>query len=613
MSLLSFHSVSLNLAGKQLLDEANLTIQPGEKIALVGRNGAGKSTLLNVLQGDITPDKGHIQKQTRIIISGLTQDVPIKDNESIYYFLVKDLKEQGEVLWQYHQLLSQDDSQALMACQAQMDELNLWDVLPKVDAMASRLGLSKDAKMNELSGGMKRRALLASALISEPDLLILDEPTNHLDIQTIEWLESHLKNYAKTLLLVTHDRTFLSAVCERILEIDRGKLNRFDCSYEKYLDRKEAMRISEQKQNENFDKKLRDEEVWIRQGIKARRTRNEGRVRALEKLREVYKNRQEKMGRVADFKVDVTRSGKLVIDAEDISYTIESKPIIQSCSLQVMSGAKIGIIGPNGSGKTTLVRLLLQELTPDIGQVKHGTSVKIAYFDQLRRALDESDTVMNNIGEGSDYVTINGKSKHVATVLKDFLFQPESFNRPVSTLSGGERNRLLIAKLLSKPVNLLVMDEPTNDLDIESLELLEQLLVDYSGTLLLISHDRTFINHVVTSVVVYEGNGQFNEYVGGYDDYQQKLIQKHEVKATPVKKIKSNRKLSYNEQREVEQLPLKIEQLEGTIAQLQGVMADPGFYQQQEDEIIKHNQKLADAEHELNQLFERWESLEERK
>ena len=508
-----------------------------------------------------------------------------------------------------------DDLDKLTRCQQQVDDLHAWDLLPKIETMATRLGLDPDASMNDLSGGMKRRALLAAALIVAPDLLLLDEPTNHLDINAIEWLESYLKSYSGSLLVVTHDREFLAQVANRIVEIDRGHLNFHDCSYETYLDRREAMRLSEQKHDELFDKRLSEEEVWLRTGVKARRTRNEGRVRALKAMREQHQQRRSQGGKVKAMTLDVTRSGNVVIEAENINYSLGDRRLIRDFSFLLTRGDKVGIIGPNGCGKTTLVRLLLGELTQDSGSVRQGTSLSVAYFDQLRRQLDDQQTVMANVGDGADFVTINGKQKHVASYLREFLFPAERFNQLVSCLSGGERNRLLLAKLLAKPVNLLVMDEPTNDLDIETLELLETLLVDYPGTLLLISHDRAFINQVVTSVVVYEDDGRLNEYVGGYEEYRTYKKQQREapLQKAPVKRNNTSEKLSFNEQRELAELPRKIEVLEQEIELSQQEMAASAFYQQDAVKISDFQQQLAAKEASLATLYERWELLEGRK
>ncbi|HAT8716956.1 TPA: ATP-binding cassette domain-containing protein [Legionella pneumophila] len=617
MSIVSLNGASLILAGNCILDRADLQIQPQDRIALVGRNGAGKSTLLKILQGELVLDSGQIQRSSGLRISGLVQEVPGAEGESVYHFLVKSLGETGEVLSQFHEFTKQGDMDKLAKCQQRMDNLNAWHLLPEIETMASRLGIDIHEQMSNLSGGMKRRVLLGAALLARPDLLLLDEPTNHLDVEAIEWLENYLKSFSGAVMVVTHDREFLSQIATSILEIDRGKLYLHHCNYETYLDRRESIRLSEQKQNDLFDKRLAEEEAWIRTGIKARRTRNEGRVRALKAMREQYKARRNQLGTVKSLNLDVSRSGALVVEANKVSYAINDKPIIKDFSLLMTRGDKLGIIGPNGCGKTTLVRLLLGEIKPDAGTIKLGTGLQVAYFDQLRRHLLEDQTVMFNVGEGADHVTINGKQKHVASYLKEFLFSSDRFNQPVSSLSGGERNRLLLAKLFAKPVNLLVMDEPTNDLDIETLELLEAVLADYPGTLILISHDRAFINQVVTSVLVYEGNGKFNEFVGGYDDYKKHQLTRNEQQTkSPVSKRSSPDKaknLSFNEQRELSKLPQQIEAVEKKIEALHSQMASPEFYQQDAKIISEVTQLLAKEEALLNQYFTRWEELEEKK
>jgi ATP-binding cassette subfamily F protein uup len=617
MNILSFNNLSLNIAGNQLLDKADWQIQSRDKIALVGRNGAGKTTLLKLLLGELIHDSGQINQLSGLRIAGLSQEVPNAQEESVYHFLVKSLGSLGEILAQFNELSQKGDLTQLAACQNQIDNLQAWEKLSHIDAMASRLGIPVNECMNNLSGGMKRRVLLGAALIASPDLLILDEPTNHLDIQAIEWLESYLKNFRGALLLVTHDREFLKQITNRIVEIDRGKLYQHDCDYETYLDRRESIRLSEQRQNDLFDKKLAEEEVWIRTGVQARRTRNEGRVRALKALRKEYTARRNQLGTVNTVNLDVSRSGAVVIEASKVNYSLGQKKLLQDFSLVLKRGDKLGIIGPNGCGKTTLVRLLLGDLQPDSGQIKQGTEVNVAYFDQLRRQLQEDKTLLFNVGEGADYLTIQGKQKHVASYLREFLFSPERFNQPVSVLSGGERNRLLLAKLFAKPVNLLVMDEPTNDLDIETLELLEQILVDYSGTLILISHDRAFIDQVVTSILVYEESGQFNEFVGGYDDYkiykkrQQQTVREGVKKSSSTpKQTASSKKISADEQRELRQLPSKIEALEKKISELQVHMGDPKFYQQESQIITAINEKLGEHEALLSEYYRRWELLE---
>lgn len=613
MSILSLSGVNLILAGNRILDNADWQIQPNDRIALVGRNGAGKSTLMKLLQGEIMPDSGQIHQLNGLRVAGLMQEVPVNDDEIVYHFLVKGLGEAGEVLAQFYRLSQSGDMDDLAKCQQRMDDLHVWDLLPRIETMATRLGINPSDSMNQLSGGMKRRVLLAAALIAAPDLLLLDEPTNHLDINAIEWLESYLRSYSGSLLVVTHDREFLAQVANRIVEIDRGKLHRHDCNYETYLDRREAMRLTENTHHDLFDKRLAEEEVWIRTGVKARRTRNEGRVRALKAMREEHKQRRAQMGKVKSLTLDVARSGNLVIETEKLNYSLNGRPLLKDFSFLLTRGDKVGIVGPNGCGKTTLVRLLLGELTAESGEVRQGTSLSVAYFDQLRRHLDENQTVMANVADGADYVTIQGKQKHVASYLRDFLFPPERFNQPVSSLSGGERNRLLLAKLFANPVNLLVLDEPTNDLDIETLELLETMLVDYPGTLLLISHDRAFINQVVTSVLIHEGDGIFKEYLGGYDAYRQEKEKKQpRAAAVSSERQKPVVKLNFNEQRELSKLPKQIESQEKSIAALHLEMTSPSFYQQASQEIGRFQQKLAEHETKLAEFYARWEELEEK-
>lgn len=616
MSILALHDVSLKLANHCILDRVNWQIQPQERIALVGRNGAGKSTLLHLLQGNLLPDSGQIHVQNGLKIAGLPQEVPLHETETVYHFLVKDLGIIGQELIQFRYWSERGQMDELAHCQQRLDDLQAWDLFPRIEAMANRLGINPALSMTALSGGMKRRVLLAAALLVEPTLLLLDEPTNHLDLQAIEWLESYLKNYQGSLIVVTHDRTFLANIANRIVELDRGQLYGYECNYETYLDRREARRLSEEKHQALFDKRLSEEEAWLRTGIKARRTRNEGRVRALKAMRVAYQQRREQLGKIKQLTQEVTRSGQLMIEATELNYQLDQRTLINNFSLLLSRQDKVGIIGPNGCGKTTLIRLLLGELTPQSGQVRHGTGLVVAYFDQMRRQLDESQTVMANVADGADYVTIHGKQKHVAAYLSDFLFSPDRFNQPVSSLSGGERNRLLLAKILAQPANLLVLDEPTNDLDIETLELLENMLIDYPGTILLISHDRAFVNQVVTSILVYEGDGRFNEYVGDYDDYQ-RYLQSKQIKTTTVKtpntspiRRPSTNKLSFNEQRELAQLPQLIEQIELHIDELHEIMAQSQFYQQDAQAISQTKQRLIDYELQLAECYARWEQLE---
>jgi ATP-binding cassette subfamily F protein uup len=593
MSLLSLKSVSLSITDQIILDDVDLQIMANDKCAIIGRNGEGKSTLLKIISGIVTPDSGQIIKSTNLKIGYLTQEVPECEQGTVYD-VVNHLVQQ-----------SKDDNKSEA-------EDNSWELITKINTVLSRVGLNPELRVEQLSGGMKRRVLLAAVLVNEPDILLLDEPTNHLDIEAIEWLESFLKQYRGVFIIVTHDREFLSKTVNRIIEIDRGKLFSYPGDYRNYLRRKEERLHAEEKHNSEFDKKLKQEEQWIRQGIKARRTRNEGRVRALKKMREQRLDRRNQQANIKSVELKATQSGKVVVDAQNISYSIDGKKIIDSLSLLLMRGDKLGIVGPNGCGKTTLLRLLLAELSPDSGQIKFGTRLKVAYFDQLRAQLDERLSIIDNVAEGRQEITVNGKTKHVVTYLQDFLFSPKRINQSISKLSGGERNRLLLAKLFTQEINMLVMDEPTNDLDIESLELLESMLVDFNGTLLIVSHDREFLNNVTTSVLIYEGDAKFIEYVGGYDDYIR--IKKQKVTKTEVKKKdKISNKMSYNEQRELKLLPAQIEDLEQLIDNLQQAMLAPDFYQQTADKIAEYKAQLDAKESELESLYERWETLESKR
>ena len=624
MSILSCQQLSLKIANTVVLDQVDWQIMPKERIGLVGRNGAGKSSLLKLLQGFLTPDHGVIQKQQGLRIAGLAQDVPIAhEQDSVFAILVQDLGEVGQVLQVLRKQATENDYSGIARSHQRLDDLHAWDSMPRIEMIATHLGLSLDDQLHTLSGGMKRRVLLAAALIANPDILLLDEPTNHLDLPSIEWLENFLLTYSGAVILVTHDREFLNKVTTKIVDLDRGRLRFYDCPYEKFIERREEFRLAEIKEAALFDKRLAEEERWIRTGIKARRTRNEGRVRALKAMRETYQQRRNEQGQVKNWDWDVQRSGSLVLEAQNLFYKIDNRDLIQDFSLTIHRGEKLGIIGPNGCGKTTLVKLLLGELSPDSGYIRLGTGLNIAYFDQLRRQLNPEQTVMMNVADGADYVTIQGQKKHVATYLQEFLFSPECFNLPVSVLSGGERNRLLLAKLFAKPANFLVLDEPTNDLDIETLELLESRLVEFPGTVIVISHDRAFINEVVTHILVYEEDQRFHEYLGGYDTYQQYCLGQSQAPApapkkresaplVPPEKSRSKAKLSYQEQRELNKLPQQIAALEEKIALLQNEYSQPNFYQQASADISLFQQKLANEEKILADLYLRWEALEEK-
>ncbi len=583
--------------GPLLLDHVSLQIEQGERICLLGRNGAGKSTLMKLINGDMPPDGGNILRHQGVSVARLDQEVLRTVSGAVFDVVVGGLEKH------------QNDTHNT--------EDEEWQKHQRAENIISRMKLDADMNFEALSAGLKRRVLLARALACSPDILLLDEPTNHLDIDAINWMEDFLFRHVKTLVFVTHDRMFLQRLATRIIELDRGKLGSWLCDYETFLKRKQADIETEAKQWALFDKKLSKEEVWIRQGIKARRTRNEGRVTALEKMREIRRTRTERTGAARMRTQEAERTGKLVIEAKHLNYGYGGRPVICDFSTTIMRGDKIGIIGPNGSGKTTLLQLLLDRLSLQEGTVRHGTRLQISYFDQLRARLDEDKTVEENIGDGNDRIIINGNPRHIIGYLKDFLFSPDRARSPVRILSGGERNRLLLAKLLTKPSNVLVMDEPTNDLDAETLELLEELLLDYPGTLLLVSHDRVFLNNVVTSTLVFEGEGQISEYVGGYDDWLRQRKPDMPVKAekTPAKGEKSKprrngpQKMSYKDQRELEALPQRIEEMEEEQQQLYQTMADPTFYQQGGGEIAKAKDRLKALEQELDATYQRWEEL----
>lgn len=602
MALISIQEVNLGFGGPLLLEEVNLQIERGEKIGLLGRNGMGKSTLLKLIHGDLEPDTGSLSRQQQMCTAYLPQEVPQGLQGSVYEVIASGLENSA---------VSDEDH---------------WKQQLQVDKVVSQMQLDPQANFDNLSAGLKRRVLLGRGLVRNPDLLLLDEPTNHLDIDSINWLEDFLTRWGGTLLFVTHDRIFLQKLASRIVELDRGRLFDWNCDYATFLQRKDAMLNAEQEQNILFDKKLAQEEQWIRKGIEARRTRNEGRVRALKRLREIRRERREQPGQIRMQIQEERRSGTLVIEAENISYAFGGQPIIHDFSSTIRRGDKVGIIGPNGSGKTTLLRVLMGELTPQKGEIQLGTNLEVAYFDQLRGQLDENLSVLDNVGQGRDTISINGKSRNLIGYLEDFLFPRDRVHAPISALSGGERNRLLLARLFASPANLLVMDEPTNDLDIETLEILEDMLLSYQGTLLLVSHDRAFLNNLVTSTIVLDGTGQIKEYVGGYDDWlqqkQEESIsqkQKTSISAVGEKKQEENRphRLSYKEQRALEalkqelaDLPSKIEGLECEQHRLSESMADPTFYQRDSAEIADAADRLKEIEHELAQSYQRWEEIE---
>jgi ATP-binding cassette subfamily F protein uup len=625
MALVTLRNIQLGFGGPPLLDQLNLTIKSGERICLLGRNGAGKSTLMKLLDGRLQPDDGDMEVRQGARICRLTQQVPTDTEGTVFDVVAEGVGELAELVRRYHQVSNEvaggdaKSLERLSQVQHELEAVDGWQVEQRVEAIISRLSLDPDVEFTQLSGGLKRRVLLAQTLVLEPDLLLLDEPTNHLDIESIDWLEEFLLGYGGTLLFVTHDRSFLRRLATRIIELDRGRLSDWPGDYDNFLRRKEEMLNAESREQARFDKKLAREEVWIRQGIKARRTRNEGRVRALKKMREQRQLRRESTGTARMALQEAERSGKLVVEAEGVGYGWEGKPVFGDFSTTILRGDRVGIIGPNGCGKTTLLNILLGKLKPDTGSVRLGSKLEIAYFDQLRGSLEEERSVRDNLAGGSDKVDINGKQKHVISYLQDFLFAPDRVGQPVSSLSGGERNRLLLAKLFTRPFNILVMDEPTNDLDVETLELLEELLLEYQGTLLLVSHDRTFLNNVVTSTLVFEGEGKVAEYVGGYDDWIRQRKPPEAAAPAAAAKKKTDRtqkpkskpkKLGYKQQRELETLPKVIESLEEELETIHARMADPAFYQQGGEDIAEQKARLSEVEAELESAFQRWEELE---
>ena len=628
MAYITLRDVQLAFGGPYLLDGANFSLERGERVCLIGRNGEGKSTLLKLIEGSLLPDNGEVSLQNGITISMLAQDVPM-DSGKVADIVADGAGEAANVLKAYHEASEACVLGDMEACdrmghlQHKMDQLDGWALETKVNSILSKMGLDPDADLADLSGGRKRRVLLARALLMQPDVLLLDEPTNHLDVESIEWLEKFLLDQNNlTLLFISHDRSFVDSIATRIVELDRGILRSYDGNYSRYLELKAQQMEAEEKQNALFDKKLAEEEVWIRQGIKARRTRNEGRVRALKALREESKARRSQQGKVSMATQDAQRSGKVVFEIENLSVQFgNNAPIIKDFSALVLRGDRIGLVGDNGVGKTTLIKAILGQQEHS-GEVKTGTQLEVAYFDQLRNVLDLEKSVKDNVAEGSDHVDVNGSRRHIYSYLQDFLFSPERARTPVKALSGGERNRILLAKLLLKPSNLIVMDEPTNDLDMVTLELLEEMLSGYKGTLLLISHDRAFMDNVVTSTWVFDGKGNIDEYIGGYQDYLmqrpdqtavdqksavKKAAAKAEAAATPApKKVK----LSYKDQRALEQLPLEMEALEKEQADINTQLADGSLFVSDNDKAMKLSERLSEIDELLLEKLERWEELE---
>ncbi|MDR5903490.1 ATP-binding cassette domain-containing protein [Halomonas icarae] len=641
MTLLRLEQLQLAYGTHVLLDGADLVLEKGERLALVGRNGTGKSTLLRLVAGEILPDGGSIWRAPGLKIGVLAQELPEASGQTIFDMVAGGLPEAGELLSEYHHLIHEEepDMRRMSELQTRLEAIDGWSFHQRIDVVLTRLGLPGEAEMASLSGGWRRRVALARALVAEPDLLLLDEPTNHLDLDTIAWLEEQLLDFRGAVLFITHDRAFLSKLATSILELDRGRLGRYPGEYAAYQAQKNHELEVEARENAEFDKKLAQEEAWIRQGIKARRTRNEGRVRALEQLRRERSERRDRQGK-ASLSVDSgERSGKRVVSLEHVSQHFADETVIRDLSIEVQRGDRIGFIGRNGAGKTTLLKILLGELEPSEGKVQFGTKLQVAYFDQLRAGLEPEKTVYDNVAQGSDRISVGGRDRHVMSYLQDFLFTPERVRQPVKALSGGESNRLLLAKLFTQPANVLVLDEPTNDLDVETLELLEELLLSFDGTLLLVSHDRAFMDNVVTSVLAFEGEGRVREYVGGYSDWVRQggslppapwegAARQHAEPvaeapaAEPERKASSTSesaasatakkpvKLSYKLQRELDGLPAEIERLEGEVAEFETQVGDPAFYQQEASKVTATLEALAARQAELDAAMERWMELE---
>jgi ATP-binding cassette subfamily F protein uup len=631
MSILSIDGGSLAFGHVAILDDVSLVVEAGERVCLVGRNGTGKSTLLNVIAGDQHLDSGALRIGKGVTIAKLQQEVPGIGDATLFEVVARGYADHADLLSEYHSLshalTDKPEDAALLAqlgrVSERLEHAGAWEGSQRIEAILARLNLDPEARMSECSGGIRRRAMLGAALVSQPDLLLLDEPTNHLDISSIDALEDALRSYPGTLVFVSHDRTLVQNLATRIVDLDRGVLKSYPGDYLTYQNRKAADLSVEQADNQRFDKNLAEEEAWIREGIKARRTRNEGRVRRLKELRVERAARRERMGKV-DFKLDRgALSGRLVFEAENVGFEYDGEPIIEDLNVLVMRGDRIGIIGSNGSGKSTLLKLLVGELTPTHGTLRRGTKTDIAYFDQERDQLDPEKSVIDNLCEGSDMIEVGGRSRHAVGYLREFLFPPERTRSPVKTLSGGERNRLLLARLFTRPANLLVLDEPTNDLDIETLELLEELLAQYDGTLLLVSHDRSFLDRTVTSTLVLDGKGRVEEFVGGYTDWLRQTKRPVELPTAKEKVSKTARsearstdkpagktRLSYKDQRELDGLPEIIEALEVKQTELQKQTSDPAFYNEPHEKVAAVMDQLAQLEEELTAAYARWEALE---
>ncbi|MEM0955134.1 MAG: ATP-binding cassette domain-containing protein [Pseudomonadota bacterium] len=630
MPLLKLDKASLQFGTQVILDSVEFTIRAGDRIGLLGRNGAGKSTLLKTVLGEVIPETGERWLRPGTRIAYLDQSLPDADEQDVYDVVAHGLADVGDLLARYHHCIVENDMDGLARAQSELEAKDGWRLAQKVESVISQLQLPGDAKMATLSGGWRRRVALGQALVSEPDILLLDEPTNHLDIPAIEWLEQTLQSYAGAILFITHDRTFLQSLANTIVELDRGHLRSWEGRYQDFLRFRDQQLAAEEKENALFDKRLAEEEKWIRQGIKARRTRNEGRVRALKAMRAERGERRERTGK-ASFKLDgADRSGKRVAELENVSHRYEGEPVIDDFSTLVTRGDRIGLVGANGAGKTTLLKILLGELTPDSGTVTLGTKLEVAYFDQLRAKLNPEKNLIDNVCGGQEFIEIQGQRRHAMSYLGDFLFTPDRVRTPVKALSGGEQNRAILAQLFSKPANLLVLDEPTNDLDVETLELLEEILLDFKGTVLLVSHDRAFMDNVVTSILVLEGSGKVSEHVGGYGNWVEKggrltgldepagskasvsasaeKTAPEEISGTDAKPARP-KKLSYKDQRELDVLPDRIEALEAEQAAVEAEIAAPDFYQQDHTATAKTLEQLASLQAELEKAYERWEAL----